>query len=88
MSFAAAIRAFFSASPLSINIFLTHLESRGRLEAIKKFRFETPGWTVEAHDSIPKELIRINSDGYVNIPRGLGLDVELNEEAPERYGVA
>jgi len=52
-----------------------------------EYPLEPPGWTIEARDSILKDPIEIDPDGYVKIPQGPGLGVELDEEAVERFRV-
>jgi len=52
-----------------------------------EYPLEPPGWTVEARDSILKDPLEIDSNGYVNIPKGPGLGVELDEEALKKYRV-
>jgi len=45
-----------------------------------------PGiWTPEIRDVLLKEPIRISTDGYIEIPKGPGLGVEINEDAIARY---
>jgi len=46
-----------------------------------EFPYDPPGWTVEARDSILAKPFEIDSKGYVKIPDGPGLGIELNEEA-------
>jgi len=53
-----------------------------------EYPYEPPGWTVEARDSILRDPIEIDPNGYVNIPKGPGLGVELDEETLEKYRLA
>jgi L-alanine-DL-glutamate epimerase-like enolase superfamily enzyme len=49
-----------------------------------EFPYEPPGWTPQARDFFLKEPVMIDSDGYITIPAGPGLGLELNEEALAR----
>ncbi|CAN5688281.1 mandelate racemase/muconate lactonizing enzyme family protein [soil metagenome] len=52
-----------------------------------EYLMEPPVWTPEIRDVFLKEPIRISADGYVEIPDGPGMGVEVNEEAITRYTV-
>ena len=52
-----------------------------------EYLMEPPVWTPEVRDAFLKEPIRISADGYVDIPDGPGLGVQVNEEAIARYTV-
>ncbi|EZQ11723.1 isomerase [Candidatus Acidianus copahuensis] len=52
-----------------------------------EFPYEPPAWRVEVRDMLIKEPLKIDKDGYVNIPNKLGLGIELNEEIIEKYSV-
>lgn len=52
-----------------------------------EYLIEPPVWTPEVRDAFLKEPIRISADGYVDIPDGPGLGVEVDEEAIARYTV-
>lgn len=50
-----------------------------------EFGYEPPIITPKSRDRILKEPIQIDKDGYVHIPRGPGLGVELNQAFVEQY---
>lgn len=52
-----------------------------------EYNFHPPAWVPEARDAMLKEPIKIDKEGYVKIPDGPGLGVELDEENIERYTV-
>src|SRR3990172_1091153 len=52
-----------------------------------EYLMEPPVWTPEIRDVFLKAPIRISDDGYIDIPQGPGLGVELNEETISRYTV-
>ena len=52
-----------------------------------EYNFHPPAWVPEARDAMLKEPIKIDKEGYVKIPDGSGLGVELDEENIERYTV-
>jgi len=52
-----------------------------------EFPYEEPGWTPEDRDFMLTEPIRIDKDGFVNVPSGPGLGVELDMKAVEKTGV-
>jgi D-galactarolactone cycloisomerase len=49
--------------------------------------FFPPAITPETRDSILTEPIRVDSEGYVEIPQKPGLGVEFSEEAISRFRV-
>lgn len=51
-----------------------------------EFGYEPPAWSFEVRDCLLKEPITAK-DGYVEIPRGPGLGVDLNEKAVDKYTV-
>ena len=52
-----------------------------------EFGYEPPIVSIEQRDSILTEPIPIDKDGYVHIPQGPGLGVELNEEFIAKHTV-
>jgi L-alanine-DL-glutamate epimerase-like enolase superfamily enzyme len=50
-----------------------------------EFPYDPPVWTPEHRDFIFKEPIRIDADGYVHLPQGPGLGIELDEEGLAQY---
>lgn len=52
-----------------------------------EYPYHPPLWTAEVRDSMLKEPIKIDKDGYVKIPEGPGLGIELDEEIISKYTV-
>lgn len=52
-----------------------------------EFPYDPDGWTIERRDFMLAHPLRIDSDGFLNIPNTPGLGVELNEEAIEHWAV-
>lgn len=52
-----------------------------------EYPYHPPVWTAEVRDSMLKEPINIDKDGYVKIPSGPGLGVELDEKIVSKYSV-
>jgi len=50
-----------------------------------EFPYDPPNWTPEARDFIFAEPQRIDSEGYVHLPQGPGVGIELDEEKLKRY---
>ena len=50
-----------------------------------EFPYDPPNWRPEDRDFIFKEPIRIDSDGYVRLPDGPGLGIELDDEKLKQY---
>ena len=50
-----------------------------------EYILEPPVWTPENRDVLLKTPIRIAEDGYIDIPMGPGIGVDLDEEAIARY---
>ncbi|MEX0801610.1 MAG: mandelate racemase/muconate lactonizing enzyme family protein [Dehalococcoidia bacterium] len=50
-----------------------------------EFPYDPPNWTPEARDFIFTEPLRIDSEGYVQVPQAPGLGVELDEEKLSQY---
>jgi D-galactarolactone cycloisomerase len=53
-----------------------------------EYLFEPRVWTPEVRDVLLQEPIKISSDGYLEIPKGPGLGVEVNEDAISKYTVS
>jgi L-alanine-DL-glutamate epimerase-like enolase superfamily enzyme len=45
-----------------------------------EFPYDPPGWVPEARDSMLTEPTSIDAEGFVTLPEGPGLGVELDEE--------
>ena len=45
-----------------------------------EFPFDPPGWTPEGRDAMLTEPFRLDAEGYVRLPDGPGLGIELDEE--------
>lgn len=58
----------------------------GRVPYIE-FPYDPPNWTPEDRDFIFAEPLRIDAEGYVQLPEGPGLGIELDEEKLKRYEV-
>ena len=52
-----------------------------------EYRYHPPAISVEARDCMLKKPIKINADGYVEVPKGPGLGIEINEEIVEKSTV-
>lgn len=52
-----------------------------------EYPYHPPAWSVEARDRMLREPIRIDRDGYVEVPKKPGLGIELDEEIIEKYTV-
>ena len=52
-----------------------------------EYILEPPVWNLEMRDILLSEPIMIDADGYLQIPQGPGLGVELNEKAVEKCTV-
>ena len=52
-----------------------------------EFPYEEPGWIPDDRDFMMTETIKIDSEGYVQVPGGPGLGVELDIKAVEKAGV-
>jgi L-alanine-DL-glutamate epimerase-like enolase superfamily enzyme len=51
-----------------------------------EFPYEIPAWTPEVRDFLLKEYIKIEKDGYINIPDKPGIGVEIDEDKLKKYG--
>jgi L-alanine-DL-glutamate epimerase-like enolase superfamily enzyme len=45
-----------------------------------EYFYDPPGFTVDVFQALLKEPLVIDSDGYIKLPQGPGLGIELNEE--------
>ena len=52
-----------------------------------EYPYEPPAWTPEIRDFLLTEPIRIDSEGYVQLPERPGLGLELDEDKLKRYEV-
>lgn len=52
-----------------------------------EYPYHPPAYSVEALHCMLKEPIRIDKDGYAEVPKGPGLGIELNESNVEKYTV-
>lgn len=52
-----------------------------------EFPYDPDGWTLERRDFMLTSPIRIDSEGFINVPNAPGLGVDLNEEAIQRWTV-
>jgi D-galactarolactone cycloisomerase len=52
-----------------------------------EYPYHPPLWTPEVRDCMLKDTIKIDKDGYVKIPDGPGLGIELNEDVVSKYTV-
>jgi D-galactarolactone cycloisomerase len=50
-----------------------------------EFPYDPPGWTEERRDFFLTEPVRIDADGYLNIPSAPGLGAEIDEAAVSRW---
>ena len=50
-----------------------------------EFPYDPPGWTEERRDFFLTEPVRIDADGYLNIPPAPGLGAEIDEAAVSRW---
>jgi L-alanine-DL-glutamate epimerase-like enolase superfamily enzyme len=66
-----------------------NLQATGALPNCPYFEYllERPAWTPELRDVFLSEPIKISPDGFIDIPEGPGMGVELNEEAIRSYTV-
>lgn len=64
-----------------------NLQATGAIPNCPYFEYilEPPVWTPENRDVLLKAPIRIAEDGYIDIPKGPGIGVQLDEEAIARY---
>jgi len=50
-----------------------------------EFPYDPPNWTPGARDFIFAEPLQIDSEGYVQLPQGVGLGIELDAEKLKKY---
>jgi L-alanine-DL-glutamate epimerase-like enolase superfamily enzyme len=53
-----------------------------------EYPYHPPSLTIEVRDCMLKNPIRIDKDGYVEVPKKPGLGIELNEEIIEKYTIS
>jgi L-alanine-DL-glutamate epimerase-like enolase superfamily enzyme len=53
-----------------------------------EFPYDPPGWTEQRRDFFLTEPVRIDADGYLNVPARSGLGAEIDEAAVARWTVA
>ena len=53
-----------------------------------EFPYDPPNWTPETRDFMLAEPFRIDGEGYVKVPQGPGLGIELDEEKLKKYEAA
>lgn len=54
--------------------------------SILEYPYDPPGWVPEGRDAMLTEPIRIGEDGWVTLPQGPGLGVELDIERVQAHG--
>jgi D-galactarolactone cycloisomerase len=52
-----------------------------------EFPYDPPGWTPERRDFMLAEPLHADAEGFLTVPGGPGLGVELDEDAVRHYGV-
>jgi L-alanine-DL-glutamate epimerase-like enolase superfamily enzyme len=52
-----------------------------------EFPYDPPGWTAERRDFFLAEPVRIDADGYLNVPTAPGLGAEIDEAAVIRWRI-
>jgi L-alanine-DL-glutamate epimerase-like enolase superfamily enzyme len=52
-----------------------------------EFPYDPPGWTEERRDFFLTEPVRIDADGYLNIPSAPGLGAQIDEAAVSRWRI-
>jgi len=52
-----------------------------------EFPYDPPAWSVERRDFMLAEPLRVDADGFVEVPDRPGLGVVLDEDAVARYRV-
>jgi D-galactarolactone cycloisomerase len=50
-----------------------------------EFPYDPPGWTAERRDFFLTEPVRVDADGYLNVPTAPGLGAEIDEAAVIRW---
>ncbi len=53
-----------------------------------EYPYDPPGWTPERRDFMLTEPVRIDGEGWLNVPDAPGLGVELDEEAVAHHAAA
>ena len=52
-----------------------------------EFPYDPPGWTEERRDFFLTEPVRVDADGYLNVPTAPGLGAEIDEAAVTRWRI-
>jgi D-galactarolactone cycloisomerase len=52
-----------------------------------EFPYDPPGWTPERRDFFLTEPVRVDADGYLNVPTAPGLGAEIDEAAVIRWRI-
>jgi D-galactarolactone cycloisomerase len=52
-----------------------------------EFPYDPPGWTEERRDFFLTEPVRVDADGYLNVPTAPGLGAEIDEAAVIRWRI-
>jgi L-alanine-DL-glutamate epimerase-like enolase superfamily enzyme len=52
-----------------------------------EFPYDPPGWTEQRRDFFLAEPVRIDADGYLNVPTAPGLGAEIDEDAVARWAL-
>jgi L-alanine-DL-glutamate epimerase-like enolase superfamily enzyme len=53
-----------------------------------EFPYDPPGWTEERRDFFLAEPVRIDADGYLNVPLAPGLGAQIDFAAVSRWRVS
>ncbi|MCA1833802.1 MAG: mandelate racemase/muconate lactonizing enzyme family protein [Actinomycetota bacterium] len=56
--------------------------------ALMEYPYDPPGWVPEGRDAMLAEPFRVDADGWITLPTGPGLGVELDLERIEAHGDA
>ena len=52
-----------------------------------EFPYDPPGWTGERRDFFLTEPVRVDADGYLNVPTAPGLGAEIDDDAVTRWRI-
>jgi L-alanine-DL-glutamate epimerase-like enolase superfamily enzyme len=62
-----------------------HCAAAARIVPYIEFPYDPPNWTPAQRDSLFREPIAIDDEGYVHLPEGPGLGLELDEDKLAKY---
>jgi len=62
-----------------------HCAAAARIVPYIEFPYDPPNWTPAERDSLFREPITIDDEGYVHLPEGPGLGLELDEDKLAKY---